>query len=266
MPGLLELQREFRQALLGGDAAPILRALAEDGIAPELRLDVHRNNLLISLTSALEETFPVICRLVDERFFGYAAHEFIRAHPPERACLHEYGGRFPEFLAQFEPCRDLAYLGDVARLEWLMHQAAYAPDEPPLPPAALGAVPPEQTANLIFRFHPSVALIESRWPIDRIWRANRPGHDGNDAIDLAGGGARLEVGRLGAEVVMRALDAGTFGFRRALHRGARLEDATETALAQDAAFDLTTGFGALFRDAVITGFALAPRPSEEGAS
>ncbi len=266
MPGLRELQREFRQALLGGDAAPILRTLAEDGIAPELRLDVHRNNLLMSLTSALKETFPVICRLVDERFFDYAAHEFIRAHPPERACLHEYGGRFPEFLAQFEPCRDLAYLGDVARLEWLIHEAAYAPEEPPLPPTALGAVPQEQTANLIFRFHPSVALIESRWPIDRIWRANRPDDDGNDAIDLAAGGTRLEIARLGAQVVIRPLDAANFGFRRMLHQGARLEDAAEAALAQDAAFDLTTGFGALFRDAVITGFSLTPRPSEEGAS
>jgi hypothetical protein len=35
----------------------------------------------------LEDTFPVVCRLVDKRFFAYAAHEYLREHPPHSRCL-----------------------------------------------------------------------------------------------------------------------------------------------------------------------------------
>ena len=42
------------------------------GIAPERRIQVYRNNRLITLGEALKATFPVVCRLVDERFFDYA--------------------------------------------------------------------------------------------------------------------------------------------------------------------------------------------------
>ena len=68
--------------------------------------------------------FPVVCRLVDHPFFAYAAHEFLRDHPPRSRCLAEYGGGFPDFLAAFEPCSSLPYLADVARFEWAIKLAA----------------------------------------------------------------------------------------------------------------------------------------------
>ena len=174
MPALHEVQAAFRRAILTGDTDTFCALVAADGLAPEERLGVYRNNVFASLTAVLRETFPAVCRLVDEHFFAYAAHEFICRHPPECAVLAEYGGRFPDFLAAFAPCRELVYLADVARLEWLMKVAANAAHADPIAAMTLGDVAAEDAPRLTLQLHPSFGFVASRWPIDRIWRANRP--------------------------------------------------------------------------------------------
>jgi hypothetical protein len=206
--------------------------------------------VLASLTGVLASTYPVVCRLVDRRFFAYAADAFIRRHPPAGPCLFEYGAALPDFLAAFPPCRHLAYLSDVARLEWAMHVAAHADDAVPLTPTALVGVDPAWVDEVHFAFDSSVSLVSSRWPIDRIWRANQAG--GDALVDLDAGGVDLEVRRLGDDVVFRELTGSTYEFRRALLHGERLATAAERALAVDAAFDLGIALGALVQDGVLT--------------
>jgi hypothetical protein len=219
MLALHEVQAAFRRAILTGDTDTFCALIAADGLAPEERLGVYRNNVFASLTAVLRQTFPAVCRLVDERFFAYAAHEFICRHPPECAVLAEYGGRFPDFLAVFAPCRELVYLADVARLEWLMNVAAHAVDVDPIAATTIADVAVEDAPRLTLQLHPSFGFIASRWPIDRVWRANRPEATAAAAIDLAAGGVWLEVSRADADVILRALDCATFAFRSAVQRG-----------------------------------------------
>ena len=102
MTSLHELQRDMTAALLGRGAGGVVAAMVtEDGIAAEARLLIYRHHVVTTLTAALRATFPVVCRLVDERFFGYAADEYIRQEPPAGPCLFEYGETFPEFLEAF---------------------------------------------------------------------------------------------------------------------------------------------------------------------
>src|SRR6266403_1205342 len=104
----------------------IVSAIMGDGLDPAARLNIHRNHYISSLGEALKATYPVACRLVDERFFAYAASEYIKISPPRRVCLFEYGEGFPDFLAAFPACASLVYLADVARLEWLINAALHA--------------------------------------------------------------------------------------------------------------------------------------------
>src|SRR5258708_8168703 len=122
MSGLRDLQyvlgrTVIGRAVLGQDEQSIVDAILGDGIAPAARLQIYRHHYETSLAEALEAIYPVVCRLVDERFFAFATHEYIKSSPPRRVCLHEYGAEFPDFLGGFPPCRHLAYLPDVARLE-----------------------------------------------------------------------------------------------------------------------------------------------------
>src|SRR3954470_21232047 len=217
MLSLRELEGAFGAWILHGIESPDLADLvAQDGWPVEERLAIYRNNVFVSLTKALAASFPVISRLVDERFFAYAAHEFLADQPPREACLAFYGGAFADFLASFPPCRDLAYLADVARLEWLLHRAAHAEDAPALSAASLAPFAEDEAPRLVFTLDPSIGYVESRFPIDRIWTVNRACDGSDDILDLDAGGAALEVRRLGEHVTMRSLDAGSFAFRAAL--------------------------------------------------
>jgi hypothetical protein len=256
MPALRELQRCVRDALLGGDQ----RAAAEvegDGLTPEARLDIYRHHVVTTLTAALESTFPVVCRLVDRRFFAYAADAFIRDNPPDGPCLFEYGRAFPDFLAAFPACRDQAYLADVARLEWAMNEALHAEDAEPLDPERLAAVAPEDMPRLVLRLDPSLSLLASPWPVDRIWRANQEVAPPDSAVDLGAGSVCLEIRREGGDVVMRALEPADHALRRGLLGRETLERAAAAALAIDPAFDLAAALGNLIAERILVGFAVS---------
>src|SRR5712691_2486272 len=126
---LLELQIQLCQAELGDDTAEIVADIRGDELDPAARVGIYRNHVFATLGVSLQCTFPVVCRLVDERFFAYAAHEYLREHPPRSRCLVEYGADFADFLADLEPCQSLPYLADVARFEWALNIAASVREE-----------------------------------------------------------------------------------------------------------------------------------------
>jgi hypothetical protein len=263
---LPDLQAGFASAILREDAHQVESLILGDGLTPAARVQVYWNHIFSSLTEALEAMYPVVCRLVDRRFFGFAADRYIRHHPPEGPCLFEYGATFPDFLATFPPCAGNPYLADVARLEWAMNAALHAEEATPIDPAALGAVPTDDVGRLIFRFEPSVTWLRSRWPIDRIWKANQTEADPGAAVDLAAGGVMVETRRHDDVVALKRLDSTEFAFRAALGQGLTLELAADLSLAEDPGFDVTTALRALLGEALLTGFTLAPEAPDEGDS
>jgi hypothetical protein len=235
---LHDLQGAMAASVLRGIDVPLAPVVRADGIAFDGRLQVYRNNTFSSLTAALKDSFPVVCQLVDERFFGYAAQEYIRAHPPRAPRLAEYGGDFAGFLAGFQPVRHLAYLPDVARLEWAVNAAYHAADAPKLDPARIAAVPQDLYPQLMFVAHPSVQIFASDFPVERIWQAHQPGGDLESRIDLSSGGCRLLIDRHDQDIRFLALDPAGFALAAGLCAGATLQEAYEKAAAVDGAFDL----------------------------
>ena len=254
---LHDFQTMFRNTMFGTEATPLLTAIAADGLSPSARLQIYRHHILTSLTEALEATFPVVCRLVERRFFAYAADTYIRQHPPEAACVSAYGAGFPDFLEAFPPCHGLPYLADVARLEWALNVAYHAEECQPVGVDALRDIPGEQIEVLTFRCAPACILLRSVWPIDEIWRANQGGDEvTTPAIDLDSGGVCLEVLRWEAEVGFRTLEPAVYTFRAMLAAGQQLGTAVEAAVAVDEAFDCTAALGELFKNGTVIGWAL----------
>jgi hypothetical protein len=112
--------------------------------------------------------------------------------------------------------------------------------------------------RLIFRLAPAIGLLKSPWPVDRIWRANRPETGQEETIDLGEGGVRLEIGRHDGAVVLRHLDAASFVFRDAIARGATLAAATRAVLTVDGRFDLEAALAALFAESAVVASSVAP--------
>ncbi len=262
MPSLEELQQDICDAVCGGDDARLAHHVISDGMDPRARLRIYRNHAIITLTDALKVTYPVVCRLVGDGFFAYAAHEFMREHMPEKPSLAEYGGVLPDFLVQFPPCRDLAYLADIARLEWAINRALHAEGATTLTRSDLSGIAAADSPRLVLTLHPSFRLLESRWPIERIWRANQADGDPDLAIDLDSGGVRLQTHRRGDRVALKSLSDCEFAFLRALASGAALADAADAALRIDLLFDLTVALGTLLEEGGVSASRLAP-PSED---
>ena len=251
MSSLRELLARFRTALLEQDAGDLVADVLPDGLSASARVAVYRHHVRASLTEALVSTFPVVCRLVDPRFFGWLADSYIRAHPPVAKCLFEYGSDFPGFIEQFPACARLPWLAGVAQLEWAMNVAFHAPDAAPVGSARLDVTPADELGALVLDLDPALTYVASCWPIDAIWRANQPDEE-HTSVDLNSGSVRLEVRRRDDDVVFRPLSPGSFAFRRALAQHESLERAADAAVTADVAFDLTSEIRALLDEHLLT--------------
>jgi hypothetical protein len=94
--------------------------------AHRTRFAIYRDNVIGSLVTALADAFPVTRLLVGSRYFDAVAADFARQSPPVAPRLSIYGDLFPDYLRTLSTLNDLAYVPDVARLEWVRIEAYFA--------------------------------------------------------------------------------------------------------------------------------------------
>jgi hypothetical protein len=237
-------QSNFARALLAPDAPLPEGLMSYDPDGVQRRFAVYRNNVLVGLIGALEARFPAVRKIVGEEFFKAAAQTFATAHPPRSPVMMFYGDEFPAFLASFEPAREVAYLGDVARLEAARTRAYHAADADPLPPTALAAIAPDALAHMQFTLHPSFEIIASAYPIITIWAMNAGEMELAPITDWHGEDALVMRPQQNVEV--RRVSRGAKIFLQSLAAGAALREAAAAALKADASFDLAASLAALF--------------------
>ncbi len=165
-------QSQFSRALLDPEQ-PVPDGLAgPNGRAAGRRFDVYRNNVVLGLSDALADCFPVIAKLLGADAFAAVARRYVRQHPPETPLMMFYGDAFPAFLAGIEQLGHLGYLADTARLELALRRAYHAADRPALAADRLQALPPEDLMAAKLVFVPALQIVRSDWPIHAIWRFN----------------------------------------------------------------------------------------------
>lgn len=223
MPTLHELQDRFAASVIGGTPSGIEAAIAPDAPGAAARVEIYANHFRITLIGALAANFPVVHQLVGDGFFRTAARRYIRSEPPVEPCLFAYGGGFPAFLQVLPEARSLPYLADVARLEWAISEALYAPE----------SLPDETSLGL----HPSCRLVSSPYPVDQIWQAHQGCGTEIGTVDLDAGAVRLLVSRQDDEVGWIHLPPADFAFLNGLMAQAAGQDALAQARALNAAFE-----------------------------
>lgn len=253
MSALRELQQAFAGAVLDARADDFVPRIRAQGLAAAERLQVYRNNAFVSLTQALADVYPVVARLVGERYFGQLARAYIRAHPSRSGNLHDFGRELALFVCGLPEARELPYLADVAMLEWAYHEVFHAAEAAPLDLAALAAVPEARQGALRFRLHPATRLVASRYPIFGIWSANQTG-DAVPTIDLDDGPDYLIAARRGLEAYVARIPHGDFALAAEIAGGATLAQACDASLAADPSVDVGEAFGRLVASGTITGF------------
>jgi hypothetical protein len=250
---LRELQLRFADALFDGTDDAVAPEVVANGVEPAERIAVYRNNLREGFIQALEISFPVIEKLVGPEYFRQLALDFLRAHPSRTGNLHHIGGPLAGFLRERFAESEYDYLADVAALEWAFEDALIAADAQPMTVDALSEIDPADYEQLRFELHPASKLVQSAYPIVRIWRANQPETASDEVIDLRAGGERVLVLRSTDGIEFHSLPAGDFAALDAFARGEALGVALDQAQRVDAAFDLGAALVRFMRLNVLVG-------------
>ena len=254
MPELLDLQQDVASALC--DAGASSRAqhwLVGDAVLLEQRLAIYRANVTASATKALGAAYPVVRQVVGETFFDGLARAYQRVHPSTSGDLSDYGAAFAAFVAEFPHTSSLPYLPDLARLEWAVHRAYGAEDAKAWDRQALAQVTPAQQPAIRFDWAAGTAIVDSTFPIARIWRIHQSDFEGEFRVDWSVRECAL-VSRDGFRVVVSVLGAGDAAFLASSLAGAALGASAQTALAVEPWFDLGRLLGRLVASNVICGF------------
>jgi hypothetical protein len=234
--GLRRFQEAFARALVGtpppDGGADVARLLAQPGFA------VYRNTVMKGCIDALQANYPAVTRLVGAEWLRAAAAVFVTRQRPSSARMLDYGAKFGDFLAGFEPAAELPYLPGVARLDRYWTEAHGARDETPVGAERLTALAQHDLERAVLRPHAS-----ARWawfdgqPIFTIWSRNR--QDNTDESEIAWHGEGALVVRPFDRVEFIQLGRADVAFLDACAGGKTLSDAAMAALAADGAADLS---------------------------
>jgi hypothetical protein len=241
---LRELQVAFLDGTLHGYPAQISSLIATSELAREARIAIYANNAREGFLTALAATFPVIERLAGRDWFRQTGREYMRRYPSRCGNLHFVGERFAAYLDEAMLGTQHAYFADVARLEWAYQEVLVAADHPSFDIVALSSVSPDAYGSLVFRVHPALRLVESRYPVLAIWKANQPDTaEVAPSISLDAGAARVLIIRREDHVELRELGAAEFALLAAFQRGANLAEAFDVAAHADETADLAALLG-----------------------
>ena len=230
-------QTRFHEALLNPSISVPEGLSNGQGSPAGRRFSVYRNNVVLSLTSALETAFPAIAKLVGPKNFAKVARLFLASHPPSSPLIMYYGEEFPDFLESFEPLRQYGYLPDLARLEQARRESYHAADSTPVNTTEIQSLTPDQISESSYELAPAIRIIHSRWPIHDIWSFNiengpEPGTTSQNVI----------VMRPLFDPISTPIDDATAKFMEAIQNGMAMGDAHDLATELDSDFNLSEAF------------------------
>jgi uncharacterized protein len=231
-PALYAVQQAFGAALFDRTREAALAPLLK---GDPRRVGIYRGNLAAHWSRALASAYPVLRRLVGGDFFDALARVYGRAHPALDPDLNRFGAALPDFLAGFAPAADHPYLPDVARLEWAVHEAWFAPDaDGPL--ASLAGVAPDAFERARAVLHPSLRLHASPWATAALWHAHQ---DGGPAFpDALRADTHALVLRPRFDATVDAVGAADYAALACLAHGGTFGAALDAAFDVDGDFDV----------------------------
>ncbi|MEZ8060952.1 HvfC/BufC N-terminal domain-containing protein [Vibrio splendidus] len=165
---LANVQSEFANALRyqnNGEHCDIV----SDHFTDEQRIQIYRNNFVISLSEVLAATYPLTEMLVGEECFQQMARQHVLSYPSTSGDVSGYGEHFEQTIQAFPAVIEAApYLAEVALYEWKKDSLVRCISESHVdqhPLSRLADVPQEQQGALVFHLKDSITLINSSYTI-----------------------------------------------------------------------------------------------------
>ena len=224
-PGLSELQRAFGAALVEGDGTTLVPWIAARGIEPAARLRIYRHANLAIHVEALMVSYPAVVRLLGEDCFDGLATRHAAWVGSRSGNLQDYGADFAGFLALQPELAAVAWVAEVARLEWLRQEVALAAAGTRADPVAL-VLALAHGSDPRVRLQAHLRVCDAGVPALDLWRFAM-GRAPAAAPDA--GAQHVLLWRTGEGIAMHAVAPALAHFTRALQDGCRLAAAWEAA-------------------------------------
>jgi hypothetical protein len=205
MPSLRELQRALSEHIVAGDGPPLEAWIrVPPGADPAARIAVYTEGYPARVTEALRETFPALANILGDGSLAGLSDRYRGALRDEPSNLNDVGADLPHFL-RTDPLREqLAFLPELAELEWLVTRCFHAATSDRFDPLDCKSWSIEDWQRAQIRFQPGLALLRSDWPLRGLHATRNHDRDAID-VDLEQGGECVLIFRRGFEVVVEAV-------------------------------------------------------------
>ena len=219
---LKQLQETFYRGIFDPNSDNITQAssyiLNAGPLLEADRLSIYRGSILGGINDALTQIYPVCVKLVGEKYFTHMVAGYLKNTPSNSPDIGNYGEHLPDYIANFQPAKDLTYLADVAQLEWLWHKAFNASNDNTAsqifrPLIELQQIQEQELPTIKFCPVSSASLISSKHPIQKIWQVNQDDYQGDLSVNLDEGSVSLVIWRsadLGMRIDELSKDETTF--------------------------------------------------------
>lgn len=180
MPQLREIQQALANGIIQGTYPAVAGAIYPSKSA--LRsVALYRRLIRNNYTQVLKITYPVLFRVVGERYFGLVARGYVKQYPSISGDLFPYGRHLPAWLnvVQSPPL-----LAELARLEWACHEVYQAADSPPLSYDQLHALALVDPSQVTVHVQAAARLLSFPFPVHRVWLALQPDTPTDEVVDL----------------------------------------------------------------------------------
>ncbi|EPE2687928.1 DNA-binding domain-containing protein [Vibrio alginolyticus] len=245
---LATLQSQFAKALhyqaLGEDCD-----IASDTFTADERMQIYRNNFIVSLSEVLSATYPMVEALLGEECFEQIARQHVLSYPLKEGNVVHYGEGFQDTIMQFsQVIAQAPYSPEVARFEWhidLARQVQYEQSNAAKlkPLALLCEVSEEQQPALVLHLKKGCRNFDSNYAVFDLFSAIQTGQFEQLNINqLQQGVISIQAN---GEALCHALDADVFQLLQCLEQKQSLSEIPEVLLAhlnRIMALDIVDGF------------------------
>jgi hypothetical protein len=169
-PNLAELQAQFQAAIIGGSDDVLALIPPNSRTSNDVLFGVYRFAYVARLVEVIRNAYPMLAKYMGDEAFHRLAERYVALYPSRHTNARWYSIDVPDLLAEAE-YSSFPVSREIALLERQLDQAFDATDAPVLDLAALAQHPPETWSALVFRPHPSSAMLTFRTNAFEVWVA-----------------------------------------------------------------------------------------------
>lgn len=148
------------------------KAMLKDSSSSEQQnhqLNIYRNNFIGSRLSVIEQTFPLLQKLLGRDYLRQCGRHYISTSAAHYASdLNQLGVDFPIVLQKLQQEKDelsaYPWIADLAQLDYLLHNTYYCSDDVTFDFDAFQQSS-KNLDRLYFHCSHSIKLLESDWPL-----------------------------------------------------------------------------------------------------